>query len=87
MRQYIRTVEQPPGEILRALRQYYEWDDSFEGWCVRNRYTGMPVNTWTIRLRGYELRTLDAASYLRDFIWPWERDPGYRDYTPPEIFG
>jgi hypothetical protein len=86
MRQCIRTADEPPGEILRTLRQYYCWDGDPDAWCVRNRYTGRRVNTWTILCRGYELRTLDVARYLQDFTWPWESDPDYRDYTPPEIF-
>ena len=85
-RKHIRTNAEPSGEVLRELRRLFEWDDSFEGWCVRNRYTGMPVRDWTIRLRGYELRTLDVARYLQYFTWPWERDPDYGDHPPPEIF-
>ncbi len=51
---------------------------------MRHRFSGARAG-WTIRLSGYELRTLDVGYYLQSYEWRWEQNPDYQD-PPPEIF-
>jgi hypothetical protein len=82
--EYIRTTAEPPGSILRKLRRLYQLDPDDE-FRLLHRYSGAPIRDWSIRLLDYELNTRDVAVYLRDYVWPWTRDPDYRN-LPPEIF-